>query len=144
MKSLQTEADTAQAEVEKLTAKIQELEQDNQSKDEEIATLSTRHQMLEEQVEETEKLVREVKRLYVSLNPLDIQKFSPLTRLDPTRMIFRPVIMSVVPRHFRPIATSGRPSIMTWQQNMPSFRRTSIACLARWEKYKHRPFCTIK
>ncbi|GMF70023.1 unnamed protein product [Aspergillus oryzae] len=61
MKSLQTEADTAQAEVEKLTAKIQELEQDNQSKDEEIATLSTRHQMLEEQVEETEILVRETR-----------------------------------------------------------------------------------
>ncbi|PIG88090.1 Tropomyosin-1 [Aspergillus arachidicola] len=70
MKSLQTEADTAQTEVEKLTAKIQELEQDNQSKDEEIATLSTRHQALEEQVEETEKLVREVKRLF---NEDDIQ-----------------------------------------------------------------------
>ncbi|PYH94695.1 tropomyosin-1 [Aspergillus ellipticus CBS 707.79] len=62
MKNLQADADAAKAEAEKLEAKLQALQEDNEQKDQEIAALTSRHQELEELVEDTDLKAREAKK----------------------------------------------------------------------------------
>ena len=58
MESLRVEADTSNAKVEELTAKVKTLEQDNLSKEQEITSLTHRNQLLEGEVEKLEEQVK--------------------------------------------------------------------------------------
>ena len=63
MESLRVEADTSNAKVEELTAKVKMLEQDNLSKEQEITSLTHRNQLLESEVEKLEEAVKTHKDL---------------------------------------------------------------------------------
>ncbi|KAI5820765.1 tropomyosin [Pyronema omphalodes] len=61
MNSLRMETEAAQAQNEELQAKIKVLEQENLTKEQEIASLSHRNTLLDEEVEKLEKALAEAK-----------------------------------------------------------------------------------